>query len=191
DRALAPGGSPTWLSPEDVAAVLCAAGIGYAAWERGTLEEAAAAAERMGYPLVAKLISPDVLHKTEVGGVVMGLESAQEVAAAASVLAERARAHGARFLGVQLQREIRGGIEALVGVTTDAVFGPLVVCGLGGVLVELVRDVSFRLTPVSNLDALEMLASLRSARLLDGYRGSPPGDREALVGVIQRVSALV
>jgi acetate---CoA ligase (ADP-forming) len=191
DRALAASGAPAWLSPEDVAAVLCAVGIGYAPWERTTLEEAADAAERMGYPLVAKLISPDVLHKTEVGGVVLGLESAAEVSQAASALAERARAHGARFQGVLLQREVRGGIEALVGVTTDAVFGPLLVCGLGGILVELVRDVSFRLTPVSDLDALEMVASLRSAKLLDGYRGSPSGDRQSLVALIERVSALV
>ncbi len=191
DRALGAGGTPVWLSPEDVAAVLCAVGIGYAPWERTTLEEAADAAERLGYPLVAKLISPDVLHKTEVGGVILGLESAGEVSRAASVLAERARAHGARFQGVLLQREIPRGIEALVGVTTDALFGPLLVCGLGGILVELLRDVSFRLTPVSDIDALEMVASLRSAKLLDGYRGSPPGDRQSLVGVIERVSALV
>jgi acyl-CoA synthetase (NDP forming) len=132
--------------------VLCAAGIGHAAWEQVSLEDAAAAAERMGYPLVAKLVSRDVLHKTEVGGVI---------------------------------------IEALVGVTTDPVFGPLLVCGLGGVLVELLRDVSFRLTPVSDLDAREMVGSLRAAKLLDGHRGSPPGDREGLIDAIERVSALV
>jgi acyl-CoA synthetase (NDP forming) len=85
---------------------------------------------------------------------------------------------------------VRGGIEALVGVTTDPTFGPLVVCGLGGVLVELLKDVSFRLTPVSDTDAEEMIAKLRSCKLLEGYRGSPPGDREALIRVIQRVSAL-
>lgn len=191
DRAIAAGSGPAWLSPEDVASVLCAAGIGHAAWERVTLEDAASAAERMGYPLVAKLLSPDVLHKTEVGGVILGLDSAEDVARAASTLAERARAHGARFEGILLQREIRGGIEALVGVTTDPVFGPLLVCGLGGILVELLRDVAFRLTPVSDLDALEMVGSLRSARLLDGYRGAPAGDRQALVSVIERVSALV
>jgi acetate---CoA ligase (ADP-forming) len=191
DRALAACSGPAWLSPEDVAAVLCAAGIDHAAWERVTLEDAALAAERMGYPLVAKLISPDVLHKTEVGGVILGLESMEEVAQAASTLAERARARGARVEGILLQREVRGGIEALVGVTTDPVFGPLLVCGLGGILVELLRDVAFRLTPVSDLDALEMVGSLRSARLLDGYRGAPAGDRQALVGVIERVSALV
>ncbi len=101
------------------------------------------------------------------------------------------RAIGTQLDGVLLQRQVRGGIEALVGVTTDPTFGPLVVCGLGGVLVELLRDVAFRLTPVSDVDAREMLAALRAGRLLDGYRGMPPGDRAALVDVIMRVSALV
>jgi acyl-CoA synthetase (NDP forming) len=98
---------------------------------------------------------------------------------------------GARLDGILLQREVPGGIEALVGVTTDPIFGPLVVCGLGGVLVEVLRDASFRLTPVSDLDAADMISRLRSARLLDGYRGAPAGDKAALADVIQKVSALV
>ena len=84
-----------------------------------------------------------------------------------------------------------GGVEAIVGVTSDPIFGPLLVCGLGGVLVELVHDVAFHLTPVTDVDAAEMLDKLRSSRLLDGYRGLPPGDRGALVTLIARVSALV
>jgi NAD(P)-dependent dehydrogenase (short-subunit alcohol dehydrogenase family) len=94
-------------------------------------------------------------------------------------------------LSVRCDLTTPGGVEALVGVTTDPTFGPLLVCGLGGILVELLRDVSFRLTPVTDLDAREMLASLKSSRLLDGYRGSPPADRAALIDVILRISALV
>jgi acetyltransferase len=90
-----------------------------------------------------------------------------------------------------LQREVRDGIEALVGVVADPTFGPLLVCGLGGVQVELLRDASFRLPPVSDLDAEEMIEKLRLRALLDGYRGAPPGDRAALVALLQRVSALV
>jgi acetate---CoA ligase (ADP-forming) len=101
------------------------------------------------------------------------------------------RAIGTQLDAVLLQRQVTGGIEALVGVTTDPTFGPLVVCGLGGVLVELLRDVSFHLTPVTDADAREMLERLRAGRLLDGYRGMPPGDRAALVDVVLRVSALV
>jgi acyl-CoA synthetase (NDP forming) len=91
---------------------------------------------------------------------------------------------------VLLQREVRGGIEALVGVVEDPTFGPLVVCGLGGVQVELLRDASFRLPPVTDVDARDMIDRLRGKALFDGYRGAPPADREALVSILQRVSAL-
>jgi acyl-CoA synthetase (NDP forming) len=123
--------------------------------------------------------------------VILGLDTASAVEAAAKTLADRMRAIGTRLEGVFLQRQIAGGIDALVGVTTDPTFGPLLVCGLGGILVELLRDVSFHLTPVSDVDARDMLAELRAVKLLDGYRGMPPGDRDALVDVVLRVSALV
>jgi acyl-CoA synthetase (NDP forming) len=113
------------------------------------------------------------------------------VAAAVNTLVERLQRVGARLDGILLQRQVSGGLEALVGVTTDPTFGPLVVCGLGGTLVEVLHDVAFRLPPVSALDAAEMLATLRASRLLDGYRGMPAADRDALVAVILRVSALV
>jgi len=140
---------------------------------------------------VAKAISANVLHKSDVGAVIMGLQSAADVAAAATTLARRLEAIGAPLEGILLQREVPGGIEAIVGVTSDPIFGPLLVCGLGGVLVELVHDVAFHLTPVTDVDAAEMLDKLRASRLLNGYRGLPPGDRAALVTLIGRVSALV
>jgi acyl-CoA synthetase (NDP forming) len=191
DRVLAGANAPRWLEPGDLGTVLRAAGIPFAHAEFVTPAEAPAAAERLGFPLVAKAIAPGLLHKSDVGGVVLGLRSAADVARAAETLAERMRAIGTTLEGVMLQREVTGGIEALVGVTTDPTFGPLLVCGLGGVLVELLRDVSFHLTPVTDVDARDMLARLKAARLLDGYRGMPPGDRDALVDVILRVSALV
>ena len=191
DRVLAGGGEPRWLAPDDLAMVLRAAGIEYAQGEQVAPDDAEAAAERLGFPLVAKAVAPGLLHKSDVGGVVQGLESPSAVARAVATLRERMDAIGTPLEAVFLQREVRGGIEALVGVTTDATFGPLLVCGLGGVLVELVRDVAFRLPPVSDIDAREMLSRLRAGRLLDGYRGMPPGDREALVALITRVSALV
>jgi acetyl coenzyme A synthetase (ADP forming)-like protein len=191
DRLLAGATEPLWLQPADLAALLRAAGIEFAAAEQTTPDEAVAAAERLGYPLVAKVITPDVIHKSDVGGVVMGLDSAADVDRAVAALVSRMRNLGARLDGILLQREVRGGIEALVGVTTDPTFGPLVVCGLGGVLVEVLRDVSFCLTPVTDVAAAEMVAKLRSAPLLDGYRGSLPGDRAALIDVILRISALV
>jgi acyl-CoA synthetase (NDP forming) len=144
----------------------------------------------MGYPLVAKAVAPGLVHKSDVGGVIMGLESAEAVAAAVDTLAERMRKIGLPLDAVLLQRQVADGIEALVGVTSDPTFGPLVVCGLGGVLVELLHDVSFRLHPVTDVDAMEMIGKLRAEKLLDGYRGAPPGDRDALVSLIMSVSAL-
>ncbi|HLK13108.1 MAG TPA: GNAT family N-acetyltransferase [Candidatus Binatia bacterium] len=191
DRALAGAAEPRWLEPDDVRTVLRAAGIEFAAMEVAAPADAVATAERLGYPLVAKAVAPGLVHKSDVGGVILGLDSAAAVARAVEALTERIAAAGRRLERVLLQREVAGGVEALVGVTTDPTFGPLVVCGLGGVLVELLRDVAHHLTPVTDVDAAEMVGRLRAARLLDGYRGSPPGDRAALVGVIQRVSALV
>jgi acyl-CoA synthetase (NDP forming) len=106
-------------------------------------------------------------------------------------LGEKVAAAGHKLDAVLLQREVRGGIEALVGVTTDPTFGPLLVCGLGGVMVEVFRDVGFALTPVTDVVADEMTHKLRTSKLLDGFRGAPPGDRAALVDVILRISALV
>jgi len=190
-RVLETHHTPVWLEPADLATVLRLAGVEFAASELATPEDAAETAERMGYPLVAKVQSTRVIHKSDVGGVIMGLRSREDVAAAVDVLRERMQRIGVPLEQVLLQREVHGGVEALVGVTTDPTFGPLLVCGLGGVLVELLRDVSFRLSPVSDIDAEEMIAKLRSSKLLEGYRGSPPGDRKALTEVIQRVSALV
>jgi acetyl coenzyme A synthetase (ADP forming)-like protein len=190
-RVLEGAEGPRWLSPTDLAEVLTAAEISLVPSELASLDAVEAAAERLGYPLVAKAVAPGLIHKSDIGGVILGLESSAAVGTAAETLVERVQRAGAKLEAVLLQREIRGGIEALVGVTSDPTFGPLVVVGLGGVLVELLRDAAFRLPPVTDLDAEEMLASLRSARLLDGYRGASPGDRRALTSVLMRVSALL
>jgi acetate---CoA ligase (ADP-forming) len=191
DRVLSHDSTLQWLEPSDLATVLRAAGIEFVTAEQTSPAEVLATAERMGYPLVAKAISPGLIHKSDVGGVILGINSPEDVQAAAETLTHRMRAIDRHLDGILLQREVHGGLEALVGVTTDPTFGPLVVCGIGGVLVELLRDVSFRLTPVTDVDAGEMMAKLRASKLLDGYRGAPPGDRAALAAVIMRVSALV
>ena len=120
----------------------------------------------------------------------MGLDTPAAVAAAVETLVARMHQRQARLDGILLQRQVSSGIEALVGVTTDPTFGPLLVCGLGGTLVEVVRDVAFRLIPVRDVEAAAMLTTLRANVLLDGYRGAPPGDREALMALLLRVSAL-
>lgn len=190
ERVLAESGGPRWLSPADLRTVLGAAGIALVEETRVEPDDAVAAAARLGYPLVAKAIAPGVLHKTDVGAVRLGLRAAEDVVAAVDAIRTAVRAVDAPLEGILLQREVAGGVEALVGVTTDPTFGPVVVCGLGGVLVEVLRDVSFRLPPVTDRDAAGMLDALKGARLLDGYRGGPRADRAALVDVILRVSAL-
>ena len=191
DRVLAGATEPVWLSPTDLATVLRAAGIELALGVEVPPADVVDAARRMGFPLVAKAVAPGLVHKTDVGAVILGLESEAAVREAAATLEERMQAIGKPLTAILLQRQIAGGIEALVGVTTDPTFGPLLVVGLGGVLVELLRDVAYRFPPVTDLDAEEMLGRLRAGKLLDGWRGAPPGDRAALVRLIQRLSALV
>jgi acyl-CoA synthetase (NDP forming) len=145
----------------------------------------------MGYPLVAKAVSAGLVHKSDIGGVILGLHSEDDVRSAVSALRDRLAISGRPLERVLLQREVPGGLEALVGVVTDPTFGPLVACGFGGVQVELLRDAAFRLPPVTDVDAAQMIDSLRMKALLDGYRGAPPADRAALALLVQRVSALV
>jgi acyl-CoA synthetase (NDP forming) len=191
ERALTAAAGPLWLDSRDVATVLRAAGIELAATQEVAPEEAPGAAAAMGFPLVAKAVAPGLVHKSDAGGVVLGLRSADDVERAVATMGERLRAAGHELSGVLLQREVKGGVEAIVGVMSDPTFGPLVVCGLGGVLVELLRDASFRLPPVTDVDAREMIDRLRLAPMLTGYRGSVPADRAALERTILRVSALV
>src|SRR5262245_21047031 len=181
---------PFWLDTVDAEELFVAAGIEVEISRRARPERAAAVAEAMGFPLVAKAIAPGLLHKTDLGAVILDLRSAGDVSRAVATLTERMAAAGRRLEGVLLQRQVPDGLEALVGVVTDPTFGPLVVCGLGGVQVELLRDASFRLPPVTDLDAAEMIDRLRLRALFDGYRGAPPADRAALAALIERVSAL-
>ncbi|HEU5060819.1 MAG TPA: GNAT family N-acetyltransferase, partial [Kofleriaceae bacterium] len=186
------GTGKRWLAPDAALELVAGAGIRVAAWRRAApLPEAAAeAAAAVGFPVVLKAIAPDLVHKTEAGAVALGLTSREAVLAAAAAMHARIGKTGAALEGFLVQEQVRAGVEALVGITTDPSFGPLVVAGLGGVQVELLRDAAFRLPPVSDLDAAEMIDRLRMRALLDGYRGAPPGDRAALVSLLQRVSAL-
>jgi acetate---CoA ligase (ADP-forming) len=154
--------------------------------------DAANAAARIGFPVAMKLISPDVLHKTEAGGVILNVDSTAAASAAFSTLVERAHdSHpGARIRGVQVQQMIMGGQEVIVGIKRDPIFGPLVMFGLGGIAVEVLADVSFRLAPLTAADAEEMVDEVRSAKLLAGVRGAPAADRAALVDAIVRIGQL-
>jgi acetyl coenzyme A synthetase (ADP forming)-like protein len=182
-----------WLALDEIAALLALAGIAMAEHRTTapTGAAAAAAAEALGFPVVVKAIAPGLIHKSDVGGVALHLADARSVAAAADAMRARFLEHGSEIEGFIVQRQLIPGIETLVGVTTDPSLGPLLVAGMGGVAVELYKDVVFRITPVSDVDAAEMLDQLKGRPLFDGFRGAPPADRAALLDVLRRVSALV
>jgi acyl-CoA synthetase (NDP forming) len=158
-----------------------------------TAEEAAAAAREVGLPAVVKVVSPDIVHKTDVGGVRLGLTTPEEVSQAFHEVTAAARQHmpQARILGVSVQRQAAPGVEVIVGMSKDPQFGPVIMFGLGGILVELFRDVSFRIVPLEPRDARQMIREIKGLPLLMGYRGQPPADLDALERLILRVSELV
>jgi len=159
-----------------------------------TPDEAIKFANEIGYPVVLKIASPDILHKTDVGGVRVGLENDQEVIDAFELMVYRAHRYipEARIWGCLVQEMMpAGGTEILVGMNRDPQFGPLVTFGLGGIFVEALKDVTFRLAPFSRIEANEMLNEIRSHALLDGIRGQPPVDKEAIVDTLLRIGQLV
>lgn len=154
-------------------------------------DEAAAAAAVLGYPVVLKTLSPDVVHKTDVGGVRVDVRTEEDVRRIHDELTAAMEAAGARVEGVLVASFLSGGKETIVGMTSDPGFGPLLMFGLGGIYVETLRDVVFRVQPVSEVDAREMIHSIRGRKLLEGVRGEAGVDEGPLVEVIQRVSQLV
>jgi acetyl coenzyme A synthetase (ADP forming)-like protein len=187
DAALARGGG--WLDPQDALALVATAGITVARGEVVAGETAAVeAARRLGYPVVLKGAGPEVIHKTELKAVVMGLRSDEAVARAWQDLRSRL---GDRMTGAFVQEMVRGGVEMLVGAVEDPTFGPVIACATGGTLAELVADSQFRLHPLGPEDAAEMVTKLRGSALLAGYRGASPADTHAFIDALLRVSALV
>ena len=157
-------------------------------------DEASAIADKIGYPVVMKIVSPDILHKTEAGGVLVGLADSEAVAAGYDSIIANAKAYkgGSNITGVQVQAMVAGnGQEVIVGAVTDPSFGKLVGFGLGGILVEVLKDITFRLAPATTGDAQSMLNSIQAAEVLDGVRGSEAINRGALTTIIVKVSELI
>ncbi len=176
-----------WLEPAEVEELLCAFGLCLPASAAVTsASEAVEFAKKLKGPVAMKLQAPSALHKSDIGGVALGIEGDKAVRDTFKHLMSLTD----DATGVLVQEMVEGGLEVLVGMTEDPAFGPLMVFGMGGVLVELVGDVAFRINPVTDLEAKEMVRSIKSAKLLDGYRSTPPADVDALEQVILRVSAL-
>ena len=177
-----------WLEPDEVTRLFGCYGIPVATTLRGDTPEAAAeAAASLRGPVVLKAIGP--VHKTEVGAVRLGV-AVTEVAAEAEAMAHRIEEQGEDLEGFLVQELVSDGVEMLVGMTADPEFGPIVACGAGGVTVELIRDVSVRVAPITDLEAGDMIRSLATFPLLDGFRGASPRDVKALEDIVLRVSAL-
>jgi len=155
-----------------------------------TADDAVKAAAELGYPVALKIESPDILHKTEAQGVVLKLADAAAVRSAFDTLIANAKRYkaDARISGVLVQAMAEGDVELVIGLKRDAAFGPVVMVGLGGVLIEVFKDVVFRAAPVTDAEALRMLGELKSRVVLDGMRGKPPVDQQALVQMISAVS---
>ena len=192
-RRAPPDGS-VWLRPAEVRGLLAAYGIAMPDQEVVASGPAAGeAARRIGFPVAVKLVSDAVTHKSEIGGVVLDLYDEAGVRAACEGFEARLRAAGqAREMqGIIVQSMVRDGVEAIVGMTHDPSFGPMLMFGLGGVYVELLKDVVFRLHPITDRDARDMVRTPRSFPLLEGYRGAPPADVAALEELLLRFSQLV
>ncbi|MGB6837912.1 MAG: GNAT family N-acetyltransferase [Dehalococcoidia bacterium] len=195
EKALARGaGEPVWLDAESSSRLLQAYGLRVARTRLvKSTTEAARAAREIGFPVALKLASSTITHKSDVAGVWLQLTSEVAVRGAFDFIRERMRQlkRLREMEGAIVQEMIHGGVEAIVGVTQDPSFGPLIMFGLGGVFVELLKDVVFRIHPLTDVDAEEMVRSVRSYRLLEGWRGAAPGDVPALQDLLLRVSAMV
>jgi len=185
---------PVWLTATEAYDLLGCYGIRFVnTVVAKTADEAAALASRLHFPVVVKLDSSSLVHKTDVGGVVLGLNSGDEVRQAFNDIRGRLARLGreSEMQGVIVQEMVKGGIETIAGVTQDPSFGPLIMFGSGGIYAELVKDVALRLNPLTDLDAKEMVASIKMAKLFEGFRGAPPSDIKAIEDLLLRLSAMV
>ena len=150
-------------------------------------------AERFGYPVVAKIASPDILHKFDAGGVRLNLKNKDDVINSYREIVANVKSYkpGAKIKGMTVQKMIEGGKEAIIGMNRDVQFGPLLMFGLGGIYVEAIKDVTFRLPPVRSLSAIRMIKSIRSYKILEGIRGEEPSDINAIAECLERISQLV
>jgi acyl-CoA synthetase (NDP forming) len=181
-----------WLNPDEIRAVLKAYGIPQPSGAIArTADDAVRIAVRVGFPVAVKLVSSTILHKSDVGGIRLNVTSEEEVRQAFDVMQTASmKATSLPAEGVLVQRMTTGGIELISGITNDPLFGPLLAFGLGGVNVGILNDVQFRVTPLTDVDARQMIQGIRGFRLLKGYRGHAPADIDAIEEVILRLSRM-
>lgn len=184
----------TLLNEVEAKEVLAEAGLPVAATTlAASRDEAQAQADAAGYPVVLKVVSPDIVHKSDAGGVKLNLGDREAVGQAYDDIMTSARqaVPGARIAGVAVQHMAPQGTEVIVGMTTDPQFGPVMMFGLGGIMVEVLKDVAFRVVPLTERDAGQMIDDIKGRPILDGVRGQPPSDIQALKKAILKVSEFV
>ena len=192
--AVARADGRTVLTEVESKELLHAAGINVTEARLATsADEAGAAADEIGFPVVLKVISADIVHKSDVGGVMLGLEDADAVRAGYAQMMERVKqaAPQAAIEGISVQRLAAAGTEVIIGMTTDAQFGPVMMFGLGGIFVEVLKDVAFRIVPLEPRDAKQIVREIRGYAVLEGVRGQPAADVGALEQMILQLSAFV
>ena len=156
-------------------------------------EEATKFAKAVGFPIVLKIVSPDIIHKSDVGGVIVGLKNADDVRQGYNRILQNVKKHNprARIVGVLVQEMAPASTEVIVGAIKDPQFGPAIMFGLGGVFVEVLKDVTFRVAPITQDDACEMISEVKAYPLLKGYRNTPPVDIDAITKILLNTSRLV
>ena len=184
----------TLLSEAEAKELLAAAGVPVTETRvASSADEAASIADELGYPVVLKIVSPDIAHKSDVGGVALGFEDADAVREGYEAMLARVQdaAPGATIAGISVQRQAEPGTEVIIGSTTDPQFGPVMMFGLGGVFVEVLKDVAFRIVPLEERDARQMVRDIEGFAILEGVRGQPPADTDALERIILQVSQFI
>jgi len=184
----------TLLTEVESKLVLEKAGISIVKTKLATsVTEAVAMSKEFGFPVVLKVASPDIVHKSDIGGVKVGLNNGTQVTKAYKEImtAVKKKQPKANVHGISVQPMAKPGVEVIIGMTKDAQFGPVLMFGLGGILVEILKDVSFRIVPLEKKDAKEMIRDIKGYPVLEGYRGQPPSDVAALENMIMKVSAFV
>ena len=179
------------LTEVEAKELLAAAGINVAPTKLATSkQEAASIAKTLGFPVVLKIVSPDVLHKSDVGGVKLNVNSEAEVGSAfdAIMTSIKAKVPSAKILGIAVQKMARPGTEVIIGMSKDPQFGPVLMFGLGGIFVEIMKDVSFRIVPLTKRDADEMIHDIKGFPVLTGYRGQEAASLAHLQDMLLKVS---
>ena len=156
-------------------------------------EDAVKAAEKIGYPIVLKIVSPQVLHKSDAGGVLINIKDEEGLREGYNTILKNVKKHvpDAEITGILVQEMAPNGTEVIVGSTYDPTFGPTIMFGLGGIFVEILKDVSFRLAPITKTDAEEMVKEIKAYKILEGVRGMPPADQETIVEILLATSEML